>query len=419
MSLIPGVWDSTRWNQSQWFQPSPPNVAGWGDDWRFWVQYGPNPQTVIELTEMVIEARWTTDEHTMGDGTFRGDLQPGQLALRLWDPKRILDAIPFTALIFARYRPAAMTFVWFHDTLTRGLYPQSDPQAADCVINGLGWPVRLTAPSTFNRTPEPANSRMTAVVAAINAASTLNLPTVAGDIAAQSQSVGASIMVDTQIAVYPGYLQALRDAGVYGVVWLEGTGGDVDGSTGALAVRYRRWDTSQPRPLDPAQIIAGPAISRSVDFVLSQVKFEGDDPTTAAAESFTYSVTDSQAYAYGLVAAGPLRVWDRLDGTGPQWPVLISLAGQILYEHGQSQTYLSTVSCQSGARWLADGRPSTVLWNPAAHVWSPIEVMTYRNPAAGNTTQSYRVTKSDHTLNAAAWSTTHTLEWFVNPPAMP
>ena len=86
----PGYWDRyTYWSDgvTQWGAKTWPAGAGWHDAWRWWYQYDDQTQPAWDLTELVVEARWTTDSHTLGDGTLhRGDLQPGRLELQLHDP---------------------------------------------------------------------------------------------------------------------------------------------------------------------------------------------------------------------------------------------------------------------------------------------------------------------------------------------
>ena len=79
------AWDTGKWDTAEWGQP-PQGEGGWGKDWRWWWQRGDAVAQFVDLTAMVVEARWTTDSHSMGDGTFRGDLQPGQLTLGCGTP---------------------------------------------------------------------------------------------------------------------------------------------------------------------------------------------------------------------------------------------------------------------------------------------------------------------------------------------
>jgi hypothetical protein len=417
--LPAGKWDSGRWGQSSWYQPVPPSTAGWGADWRWWLQTG---SAVTELAGLVVEARWTTDAHTAGDGTFRGDLQPGKLTLRLWDPGHALDDIDLMAVVFAHYRPAGLSFVWFVDSLTRGLYAPGDPADADTVISGLGWPARLTVGTTtaMQLGQQSAATRLTTVADTLNTNhAQMILPPVAADIAGQSQLV-APTAADATTGLYPSYLQACRDAATFGVCWLQATGGAADGSTGALTLVYRRWETVNIRPLDASQVVAGPPVSRAMGWVLTQTQTQPLDYHTAGGGSLpvVYGASSSTDI-YGIVSIGPMRVWDLVNGSGPAYLPIISTMSQLLADHSQSDSkYLSTVSLQSGARWTKAGRPSTNAWDPTAHVFAPDDVADYVDPATA-AHQRYRVVQSDHTLNAKVWQTTHTLEAYTAATALP
>ena len=163
-----GHWDVNEWNAG------PPPEPGWGDDWAWWYQVG--TAGIIPLNELVVEARWTTDSHTLGDGTFRGDLQPGTLTARLWDPQHQLDNLDKLGAVWAAYKPTAQVWCWFYDQFARGLYAPGDPAAADCVFTGTQWPVRLTS-SQGSLAPavQTAAARLAAIVANLNAVTVLNL----------------------------------------------------------------------------------------------------------------------------------------------------------------------------------------------------------------------------------------------------
>ena len=130
----------------------------------------------------------------MGDGSFRGDLQPGTLTLRLWDPHHALDNLDKFGAIWAWYRPTNQVWAWFYDNFTRGLFAPGDPAAADCVYSGVTWPSRLT--SLRNETGFPTQSvsaRLAAIVAGLGGGSgQLYLPRVSGNTAGQSQQMLAS-----------------------------------------------------------------------------------------------------------------------------------------------------------------------------------------------------------------------------------
>ena len=219
-----GIWDTAQWDRGAEWSGGPPPSGGWGDDWRWWYQVGPTVNR--ELNEMIVEARWTTDGHTLGDGTFRGDIQPGSLTVRLWDPNHVLDDLPKAGAMWAQYKPTGATWCWFYDSFTRGLVAPGDPAGADCVFSGTQWPLRFTTWTQFTNYPaQSAAARLAAVVATLNAqagASALNMPAVAGNIAPQTQLVPAAPLQQQPSAFqfYPAYLQTVRDAATNGIAWM-------------------------------------------------------------------------------------------------------------------------------------------------------------------------------------------------------
>ena len=85
-----GYWGRGVWGVDLWGSAYGPS-GRWKSDWVFWYQTGRTFQR--DLTGMVVEAHWTSDSHTLGDGTLRGDIQPGNCQIRLNDPEHVLAGI--------------------------------------------------------------------------------------------------------------------------------------------------------------------------------------------------------------------------------------------------------------------------------------------------------------------------------------
>jgi hypothetical protein len=81
-----------------------------------------------------------------------------------------------------------------------------------------------------------------------------------------------------------------------------------------------------------------------------------------------------------------------------------------------TEPILSSISLQSGLRWTAAGKPAIADWDPYAHVFSPVEVVSLDT---GSGPKQYRVVKSDHRLTGAVWQTTHTLDKYTAATALP
>lgn len=411
------VWDSGKWDQAEW-AGAPPPEPGWGADWRWWYQLG---TTVwADLNELVVEARWTTDGHTLGDGTFRGDLQPGTLTLRLWDPTHILDAIPRMGAVWAQYTPTNAVWCWFYDSFARGLFSAGDPAAADCVLTGTLWPIRLSTPSQFTSYPaQSVSARLSAIAATMSShggANELCLPAISASVAAQSQGMVAnpvaSMPAQTVGVYYSPYLQSIRDAAAPGVAWMAPVSA---GGAGSLVLTYARWETAVQRTLDNSQIVAGPPTTSAADWLISAVSWtaiRGSDGNT------TYQALNWAPQAYGVSGPAGLRLWgDLLNPSGPEYAAVAATSQRLLQDHGDpAERWLSTISLQSGPRWSATGQPAAGQWDPYAHVFAPTDVAVIRHDGADH---RYRVTKSDHRLTSAVWQTTHYLEKFTAPTALP
>jgi hypothetical protein len=413
------VWDSAKWDQAEW-QGKPPGQGGWGTDWRWWFQYG--TQFWYDLTGLVVEARWTTDGHTLGDGTFRGDLQPGTCTMRLWDPGHLLDNLPKMGCVFAHYAPTGATWCWFYESFTRGLYAPGDPTDADCVYVGDTWPPRLTSNRLDTNYPaQSAAARLTAAAATM-ATPGMILPAVSAFVAAQTQGMAAAA-ANSNDGSYPGVLPAVRDAAAPGLAWLAATAPSTARAPGALEFHYARWDAVTFRGLDRSQVIAGPAVSQDVAWIVTTARFEA---TAADGTQTAFTAVNNQTRgAWGY--QGPTM---RMVGNvapivpqGPEFAACNATAAAIYQAFGDpTEQYLSSVDVQSGARTTPTGGPSPAGWDPYAHTFAPTEVLTLTPPTPPPPvpfTTQYRVVKSDHRLTATVWQTTHTLEKYVAPTALP
>jgi hypothetical protein len=422
----PGIWDVGRWDANAWVGPTGPPGAGWGAEWRFWYQVG--SAQIMDLTDMVVEARWTTDGHTPGDGTLRGDVQPGKCAIRMWDPTNKLGSFDKFGAVWACYIPTGATWAWFYNTFTRGLYAPGDKAAADCVFSGDTWPVRMTA-NTFTaygnsgRPAESANARLNDLAdKAANSSTWLGdiyswrMPAIVKAIAAQSQTVPAVPTVNYNTnGQYPSWLALVRDAASDGLMWW-GYGRDAAGN-GTMTFHYDRWETANAqRVLDPAQVVAGPPVDASAGFVFGYTDANATRGADGVASFVRYNGNPAFAGA-GNIA---VRMYGDINSaTGPEYSATNNtIAGWGADHYSPGERVLSSISCQSGPRWTAAGQASSAHWDPAAHVWGPLDVMSYADPVDSRT-HLYRVAASSHVLNAAAWQTAHTLEKYSVAYALP
>ena len=408
------VWDSGRWDQAEW-AGAPPPEPGWGGDWRWWYQYGTGYNQQIDLTGMLVEAQWSTDGHALGDGTFRGDIQPGQLTVRMWDPAHALDNLNKQGSVWAHYTPTNQTWCWFYESFTRGLVAPGDPAGADCVYVGSMWPPRLTTPVAYGVTgfpPQSVSARLAAILSALQAhAATLGLPPISGSFAAQSQVCGT--YASDQYGYGPSYLQSLRDAAANGLAWVSATGAATGG--GALVLNYARWETVNQRSLDRSQIIAGPAVTASASWIYTIAGFSavnGSNGTT------TTTSAGSNPGAYGLQGPTGMRLWGDVSASGPENAGAAATASRLLADRSNpSEQSLSSVDVQSGARTTPTGGISSAAWDPYAHVFAPTDVAAIIDDTSH--VRRYRVIKSDHRLTSQVWQTTHTLEKHTDATPVP
>jgi hypothetical protein len=404
------TWGTSRWDQSEW-QAGPPPSQDWGADWRWWYQVGAGG--IIELNGLIVEARWTSDGHSFGDGSYRGDIQPGSCTIRLWDPAHQLDLLDRYGCVFALYKPTGACWVYFYESLTRGLFASGDPADADTVFTGSPWPARLTntrADSTFPA--ESASARVARLVALLNDTN-LKLPAVTGSIATQNQPVApttAGTYGDT-----PALLAMIRDAATDGVAWWSPAGAAA--GPGTLALNYARWETTDQRLLDRSQVIAGPPSTSAIDFYTSMVIWNATKGDTGATSGFKYS--GGGLYTLPAWQGPTVRLYGDLTApSGAEYQPTIDTSAALLADRSDpAEGILSTVSVQSGRRTTKTGGPSATDWDPYAHHFSPVSVVSLVDNTG--TTKKYRVQKSDHRLVSTVWQTTHTLEKFSAPTPLP
>ena len=366
---------------------------------------------------MVVEARWTTDSHTLGDGTFRGDIQPGSLTVRLWDPTHRFAPDRMGAM-WAHYKPTNTVWCWFFDSFTRGLVAPGDPSGADCVYTGTPWPLRITSFSQFtNFAAQTVAARLSTVVAGLNAhgnTNELQLPAVSANVAAQSQSMVAVANVGSTATgvVYPSWLQSIRDAAPNGVAWLSGAA--QSGGAGSLVVNYARWEANTQRTLDASQIVAGPAVTNSAEWMITNISWTA---IYGADGSQTTMLLTWAPQVFGLVGPTGMRLWGQAAYGQTEYNGCYNTAQQLTADHAQpGEVALSTVDLQSGARSTATGQASNAQWDPYAHVFAPTDVAAIFH---NNSTHKYRVQKSDHRLTATVWQTTHYLEKYTAATPLP
>ena len=413
------TWDSATWDavDAEWRGTPPPSgAAGWGGDWAWWYQVG--TVKLYDLTELVVEAVWSTDSHSYGDGTFRGDIQPGTLTVRLWDPHHIFDTPDRRGAIFAAYLPTGACWCWFYESVTRGLFAPGDPIDADCVYIGSTWAARMANPNPAAGYPaQSVSARLAAVVATLaSTTSGINLPPITASVASQNQRVVA-LAADAN-GLYQGWLQTVRDAAAPGVAWLSAVTvnpGDA-AAGGRLVLNYARWETTNARTLDRSQVIAGPPVTDSQEWAITQVTWAATNGTTAAQTAL--AVYSGFLGISGAQGPTGLRLWGDVSAAGAEHAAANATAGQLINDRAQTdREHLSNVTVQSGRRRAAGGGPALADWDPYSHTFAPTDVLALND--AGGTPRYYRVTKSDHRLTASTWQTVHTLETFTAPTPLP
>jgi hypothetical protein len=414
------TWDGAQWDSAAEWQGAPPPSADWGDDWRWWYQIGTDPQTVVELSDLVVEARWNSDSHTMGDGTFRGDLQPGQVTVRMWDPAYRLDVNTFSPLgcMFAYYVPTGAAWCWFYTSFARGLWPSGDPAGADCVFTGTLWPPRLTAARGETNFPsQSANARLAGVVGLLNGYSNLYMPHVAANLAPQTQTVATAPQgTGTGGGFFPSYLALVRDAAANGTAWLSAVGAAAP-AVGTLTLNYARWEARNARNLDRTQIIAGPAVTTTPDFVVTALSWAALVGSTGLATTLAQSNTGTQTW--GVQGPATMRLLGDVTATSGTEYNAAHATGQAILS-GRSnvgEEIIDSIDVQSGWRTSPAGAPTSAQWDPYSHVFAPPDTVTItQNDQAQHV---YHIVGSAHRLTGRLWQTTHTLEKYIAPTALP
>jgi hypothetical protein len=416
------TWDSagTVWDGAEWQAGTPP-APDFSKEWRCWYQVGStatgNP--LIDLNPYLVEARWSTDSHTMGDGTFRGDLQPGTATIRFWDPGHHLDYLPQNGCVFLLYMPTGACWCFFYASQARGLYAPGDPLDADTVLTATTWPVRLTNDQGSATFPaQAASARLGAVVDALNTVNFgLQLPAVGKAIAAQNQQVPATVptSVVSNIYSYPGYLAVVRNAAADGVAWLQPSGAAT--GVGTLTLNYARWETINARVLDRSQVIAGPAVTLDSGYAVTRVDWAAVDNSAVATELL---IRGGNWGSHGMQGPSGMRVLGNVGQSpnGPEYAACNQTATQLCSDRSDGGAHvLDSIDVQSGVHRTKAGGLSPTPWDPYSHHFTPVDVVSLVDNT-GNTTR-YRVTTSAHRLTATIWQTTHTLEKFTAPTPLP
>ena len=415
-----GLWDSSLWDSGDvWHRAgepiTPPSAPGWAGAWTVWAQL--RAEVIADLTPLVVEAAWSTDGYTMGDGCFRGNLQPGRLNLRCFDPSGSLAGLDRMATIWLNYAPTGATWCYYFNAVTRPLAVPGDPSPV-VVLTADTWPPRLlnNAFANTERPAERADTRLGYLFSVTASDTGLSLPPITYRVAAAGQYVDPIVWVKApgnMGNMVEGHLPQIRKDGANGITWVRPYR-VADGSGGVEWV-WDRWETHNSRTLDPGQILAGPPINQAAGWVISWWQWAGRD---AFGDVDTDHWHLSSWGSYGAQGPGAARVWAAL-----QYPD--SVESQSVFTTGEnvvtgrewsSESYLSDVTVKSGTRYGPDGRPSAGPWLPEAHLFTPVDVAEIQHDGA---VHSYRVGRSDHRLTARTWETKHTLEKYIAGQALP
>jgi hypothetical protein len=252
-------------------------------------------------------------------------------------------------------------------------------------------------------------------VALMNSTATpLKLPAVTAAIATQNQLVAATAATTGPGFVsYPDVLSLVRDAATNGYAWWTPTGAAT--GLGALTLNYARWDTQNARNLARSQVIAGPPSTATLDFFISEVIWtatKGDTGATSAAWSGSVQPIVSWQ--------GPtFRLYGDVTPTSGAEYAACNTTGTALCQarNDTNEEVLSTLDVQSGPRTGPGGGPTAADWDPYAHHFAPIDVVSFVDNAGK--THHYRVTQSSHRLTGKVWQTTHTLEKYAVATPLP
>ena len=163
-------------------------------------------------------------------------------------------------------------------------------------------------------------------------------------------------------------------------------------------------------------MVAGPAVTASIGWVISLLVWAAVNGTNAAAS--TMHLFSSNVNTVGVQGPGQLRLWGDVSTTSaPEYTGTNATGVSLVNGHSAAtEPILSSISLQSGLRWTAAGKPAVADWDPYAHVFAPTDVMTLDT---GSGAKQYRVQKSDHRLTASVWQTTHYLDKYTAATALP
>jgi hypothetical protein len=393
-----GRWGSAIWGRDTWYAMP----AGWGVDWDVWVQKGRvRAQT---LTGYVVEARWTSDSHTPGDGTFRGDIQPGRLALRMVDVHGTLGVIDKLAQIWLCYVPTGAAWCFYVDTVSQPLVAPGDPAGSARVVTASTWPARLTtASNNATRPAETVSSRLTFLAERWNSDTALYLPAVSSGFAVDNHPMTANTAATTP------WIQIARDAACNGVFYIEAVR-DAAG-VGRIVVHYDFWETAPSRTVPDNQIVAGTVTTQGLANLVTLVHWSGTDAGGVVTNLDQYGTGwDSK----GLIAYGPMRLWADIPGFDS---VAVTTTGtRLLTDRGnEADPYVSSVSFVSGDRRTAAGAP--VVWDPRVMVWNdPTYVLKM---TVSGVEYRWRVTQTTYRLTAQAWTSDVALVKYTPPYPLP
>jgi hypothetical protein len=411
---LPGLWDQTKWDLSSWQGQVFPPGAGWRYDWQVWFQSSGAVQW--DMTASVVEARWSTDSHTPGDGTFRGDLQPGSLQIQLHDPAHRAETLDKLGTVWLHYSPANFTWGFYLETVTRQLVAPSDAAAADVVLTASTWPLRLTTDclKNFARPAERVDTRLTALAAQLNGNADLHLPQYTAQVASQSQiCTPVATLGWADLVTYPSALSLVRAAAADGVAWIDAQ--QTPAGLGRFVLRYERWETVTGRALTDSDIVAGIPFDQTSADVITHAVWNG---TNAAGAATTFEHASQAAWNYGDGKI-TMRLWGDLSFNTAEYNAASQTTTNLFTVRTQPNAErLSAVTATSGPRMHPAGTAGPA-WNPAAHVWSPIEYLSWSSSQFPGWQGAYWVTKTDHRLRAAAWDSAHTLELYSAATPLP
>jgi hypothetical protein len=394
------VWGTDHWSP----RPVPPG-SHWGSTWRWWYQYAGETHTSWDITRYVVEARWTTDSLTPGDGTFRGDLQPGRLELKLFGD---LSSIPVDILgcVWARYTPSGATWCWFLNDFTSLLTAPGESRPY-LVWTADSWPARLTqAAYNAGRPRETVTQRLNFIANEFATDTGLALPPFnAAQIAGDNSQIQAT--VQDNYGHWPPWLQQVRDAAQNGVAWLSATAGNNPGDAGSLTLNYVRLGSSTTRTILNSDIDTDSIWTSSLDDIVTFIVWNG-----VAFTGVANTLTQTGGYwAQGGIKTFTARMLGDLASGGSHVPTATQNGNNVLTARSWNRQRVDQIVCTSGDRSTPLGVAS-VPWAPQSMVWGPNEVMSWTR-STGAQPDLYRVENTAHVLNARVWEATHTLTPYI------